>query len=293
MFSTDELINFTLQGIDFTLSDFKHQTIIKPYPLHYHGKNSLEIHYFLGGEGKFLINDTEIPITKGTFVITGPFAVHGQFPDANNYLEKISLYFMLDFCKNDNESSKLFNKPYYYGVEEKMLANLLLSIENEFKNKDYSYKNMIAEYIKVSLITLIRQLDLADNRLKGADDDKPSLFKIEQIINNEFSTITITNLAERLYMSVRDLQRFLMKNFNKNFNTLKLEAKMFYASNKLIYTDNPISSIAEDLGYSSSEHFSYAFKKFYDTTPLSYRKNKRSNVGKPEYLNLSKNNDNQ
>ena len=50
---------------------------------------------------------------------------------------------------------------------------------------------------------------------------------------------------------------------------------MTFASNKLLYTNIKVSDLADLVGYSSLEHFSYAFKKYFNLTPLQYRKEKK------------------
>ena len=50
---------------------------------------------------------------------------------------------------------------------------------------------------------------------------------------------------------------------------------MSFASNKLIYSNIKIANLAEQVGYSTPEHFSYAFKKYYNESPNEYRKNKK------------------
>ena len=91
---------------------------------------------------------------------------------------------------------------------------------------------------------------------------------------NEFKTITVDEMAKRCYMSVRDLQRFLDKAYSKSFTDLKMEYRMSFAANKLQFSNDSISKIADDCGYSSSEHFSYAFKNYYKVSPSKYRKEK-------------------
>ena len=49
---------------------------------------------------------------------------------------------------------------------------------------------------------------------------------------------------------------------------------MSYASNKLLYSDLSIAEIANNCGYSTLEHFSYAFKKYFNISPLKYKKQK-------------------
>ena len=50
---------------------------------------------------------------------------------------------------------------------------------------------------------------------------------------------------------------------------------MSAASILLTYSDRSISSIAEELGYSSVEHFSAAFRKYYNKSARQYRKESR------------------
>ena len=64
----------------------------------------------------------------------------------------------------------------------------------------------------------------------------------------------------------------MLENYKKSFINLKTDARMSFASNKLLYSNLPISEISIMVGYSSIEHFSYAFKNHYGISPLKYRK---------------------
>lgn len=55
----------------------------------------------------------------------------------------------------------------------------------------------------------------------------------------------------------------------------KKETPHVAASILLTYSDRSISSIAEELGYSSVEHFSAAFRKYYNKSARQYRKESR------------------
>lgn len=287
MYCTNELIEFMFYDIKFTLSDYKHQTIVTPYPLHYHSKDSIEIHYIKYGKGTAIINENIYEVEKGYFYVTGALVTHGQIPAENEAIEKYSLYFYFDTskCKNEN-ILKIVRTPVFIDKTKTNIEPYLELIEEEFKTKNFGYKEMIIQAIKALMLNIIRNYSLHLSSF-GNKKIKNNLFEIEQIISKECSTISLSELAKRLYMSERDLQRYLAKNFNKNFNTLKLEARMFNAVNQLLYTDKSILEIAESLGYSSCEHFSYAFKKYYGIPPLKYRSTNQINIGKPVHLNLT------
>jgi AraC family 4-hydroxyphenylacetate 3-monooxygenase operon regulatory protein len=52
----------------------------------------------------------------------------------------------------------------------------------------------------------------------------------------------------------------------------KTEAKMSMAAVLLGDLNHSITKVSDDLGYSSLEHFSHAFKKYYGVTARQYRK---------------------
>ena len=59
---------------------------------------------------------------------------------------------------------------------------------------------------------------------------------------------------------------------NTIFQQKKTEARMSAAVILLSNKNKSITSIAEELGYSSAEHFSSAFHKYYEMSPREYRK---------------------
>ena len=63
-----------------------------------------------------------------------------------------------------------------------------------------------------------------------------------------------------------------MEYYGKTFQQKKAEARMSAAAILLSDKSRSIASIAEALRYSSGEHFSSAFRKYYNTNPREYRK---------------------
>ena len=288
MFYTKEQISFNIENIKLTLSDFHRQRVIKPFPLHYHNKNSFEIHYIKDGSGMAILDDKSIEISKGSFFTTGPFIIHGQIPNKNEIIEKYSLHFYVDDQNTKNYLSDLIKNPYLSGKISTEFEDLITKIETEFTNKQFGYQTVIAESLKMMLILLVRSFI---NTKTPTNNNKNTqlndiLLEIEAAFSNDFKTITLKDLADKLFISERKLQRILMDNYNKNFNTMKVEARMYYAENQLLHTNNQISEISDEVGYSSCEHFSYTFKKFFGVTPIQYRKNNKTSIEKIEFLDL-------
>lgn len=83
----------------------------------------------------------------------------------------------------------------------------------------------------------------------------------------------IDDVADRLTVSRRQLERVFLRNAGDapaaHYLTLRLEA----ARDHLFYSSMPVGRIAEATGFLSSAHFCRAFRKRYGDTPTVFRRN--------------------
>lgn len=275
MLRIKDTIKFMLANIMFTLREFRLSKLTETNPSHFHGKDTLELHYIKSGTGKFIVNNKEYRVGPDSFFGIPEFTEHSQIPDEGVTLEKYTIYLLYD-------SSRGFVKyiPYLKRIlngEDKY--NIGLTFEKAFRElneKRFGYNEVVVSCFKEIFVTFLRDLGFNNERITKWKPDTLE-YEIEEIFVNEFATITIDDLAKRCYMSVRDLQRFLNKAYMSSFSKMKMFYRMSYASNRLVYSNDTIAKISQDCGYSSSEHFSYAFKTYYKLSPNEYRKEKAAN----------------
>ncbi|MBA3704644.1 MAG: helix-turn-helix domain-containing protein [Bacteroidetes bacterium] len=94
-----------------------------------------------------------------------------------------------------------------------------------------------------------------------------------QILKEDFhKEISIEEVAQRLFISERQLQRIIKQEKTKTFTDLKNEIRMEKAKELLLKTDLPISSIGLEVGIQSFDHFRKLFKAYTGLTPSEYRK---------------------
>ncbi len=272
MYYTNDTIKFMMAKIFFTLADFRFQTMTDVYPSHYHGANTIEIHFIKKGSGIVIIDNKEYKVKENWFYVVPAFASHTQIPNKNDPFDKYSIYLLVDKTTGFENYLPLLEKV-YVGEDKNNTVAFFDLLLNEFQNKKFGYNEIVVSCFKSIIVNILRDVKIEEKRESSWQVDSIQ-FKIEEILLNEFQTITIKELANKFYMSTRELQRYLKENYNSTFNELKKEARMSYASNKLLYTDMSIAEIAENCGYSTLEHFSFAFKKYYNVSPLQYRKNK-------------------
>jgi AraC-like DNA-binding protein len=253
--------------IYFNLAEFKNYTIKDTVSYAYHGKDTIEINYVVSGSGKVKINDKIYDLKEHTYFVIPEFVSYSII--AKDELEIYSAYFVID--------DKIAFKDYIpylkkiYVNSEPNFTHLFKSIHDEFLIKTLGYNEIITSSFKVLVVKVVRNEGLNGKRLSHWSLDSLQ-FSIDKIFSDEFNTITIKELAFRLNMSVRDLQRYLLKNYDKSFSDLKKDFKLEYAKIRLIYYKDSIEKISDDLNFSTREHFSYFFKKATGFTPLSYRK---------------------
>ncbi|MFT5468865.1 MAG: AraC-like DNA-binding protein [Verrucomicrobiales bacterium] len=87
--------------------------------------------------------------------------------------------------------------------------------------------------------------------------------------------ISITDLAKRAGMSVRQFNRRFQEAFGVSPRTFLIKTRVQAACDELRRSDRQISEIALDLGFYDQSSFTGHFRKHMGVTPLQYRKGQR------------------
>lgn|GEM_PF-1109394 len=279
-FHSNEDFTFTIGNLMFhtlAVSSAKFTTDIS---VHSHSANSCEIHYIMSGEGVVTLHGKTFPVSAENIYITGPFVEHAQIYNSADPMIEFCIY--LSFEKmtrkpEDDISNALYTifmeaDPEIHKVEA-FLIPIAFQIAKECISKSYGYAAVVSALLQQFIVLCLR---IYSKTLLNSTAATSSLETNYLIIENsflfEYSTITLMTLSKRLNLSPRQTARILLKYYHKNFQQKKLEAKMSAALFLLQTKDMKISAAAEQLGYSSVEHFSSSFKKYHGYSPSFYRK---------------------
>lgn len=105
----------------------------------------------------------------------------------------------------------------------------------------------------------------------------PNIAKaLNYIANNAGLQISVKKVAAEVGLSVRTLIRRFHELLESTPEQEMLRVRIKRAKMLLYETDMKISAIAENLGYSTSEHFIRAFRREMQVTPMYYRQSLRS-----------------
>lgn len=277
-------LSFPMEHSQILVSKLSYETIDKPYPSHSHGRGCFELHYVDCGTGHVEIDDQAYMLSAGSFYITGPFIPHAQFSDLQadktsdrTPLHEYGVYLKLNDVQDTSEPdllSALRNHPVWYASEQFQFQPLFTQIFTELDQQKVGYRENVISILRYLLVNVIRLLPQDENQMDSqcsSIEDQQHLM-IDDLFLQQYATITLKSLAEQLCLSTRQTERILLQEYGRTFVQKREEARM---SKALILLSDPalsITSIAELLGYSSTEHFSYSFKKYYQQSARDYRK---------------------
>lgn len=280
-----ENYNFTLEDtlIHVPMISYRHFT--EPLPRHSHSKNAFELHYVTAGKGFVVLENQIFPLSPGVLYITGPNIAHEQIPDESESLTEFGLFFLISESESNSPLAAQFIKhELWLGDSGKEIDALVQAILWEKTNQKPGYRQKIPLLLAELMIECVRNFisdgKIYDNKLPVPSkklsvdllQEENTLLVIDEIFLCRYADITLEQLADSIGLSTRQAQRLLKKNYNKSFSSMKLEARMAAAETLLRNSSLKITEISNRIGYSSIEHFSNAFKKFYGVSPGQYRK---------------------
>ncbi len=102
---------------------------------------------------------------------------------------------------------------------------------------------------------------------------------IKYIDQKLYSQLTLDDVAERVGLTPQYLTTLFKNETGKNLYQYIKEKKIDEAKMMLLYTGESMTTIANALGFSSSAHFSFAFKQLTGQSPTRFR-NERTNMFK-------------
>lgn len=279
---TDMNIRFTLDGIPVHGLNIAFERFTRIIPAHSHGSGCYEIHYIPFGYGRLEAQGRYYDVTPGTLFVTGPHVEHAQTPLQEDPMQEYCVYLKILGNSRSRRPSLLMDAftstPFWIGKDTQGLHSLMRQLFDELAHRYIGYQNQVELLLSQLLIHTVRNYE--QRRISQTSFPRSNLAHsqsviIEEYFLYEYPSLSLDGLAHRLKLSPRQTQRLLTEYYGKTFQQKKAEARMSAAAILLSDKSRSIASVAEALGYSSAEHFSSAFRKYYNASPREYRKQLR------------------
>jgi len=287
-FYYDEQFELGGKNVTVAIADhFLDETFI--LPLRYHSHAGYEVQLISGGSGSVLMDDGVYAVETGDLVLIRPECKHKMDLGEGQCLRRITfLFFLSGEEKTDAESRYLLapfeQAPAFLKVPH-MVDRLpeIPIIQKELAEQQPCFRLRIRTAMIGLFIAMARAFDAqlcyagSVKNVYPTDVDKNRAQKIEDILHNyEYQNMTCSEIAKKLNLSQRQLERILQKLYHKDFRTLRLELRMDTANALLEEGSLTMEEIAEKLGYSSVPAFYAAYRKFYGMPPGKYKKSSKN-----------------
>lgn len=279
-------ISFTIGDTHFRTLNVAYEHLHRIVPSHSHGDNSYEIHYVASGQGYIKVGDVSYKIQPGTLYMAGPHIAHAQISEKGDPMVDYCIYLRLRRTHLDSrgkdELDRIFaEKTFWIGQDKYQMENTLIQLFRELKEQRIGYTVYVETLLKQLIVQVVRNYQKGRKALRHfqpATLAEAKDFIVEESFLYEYPSLTLEQLADRLGLGCRQTERLMQENYGKTFQQKKGDARMSAASILLVYSDCSISSIAEEMGYSSVEHFSAAFKKYFHKSARQYRKEEQEKL---------------
>lgn len=167
------------------------------------------------------------------------------------------------FCSSEN------------GVIIKNHMDICRSLANLHSAED-SEEYMPALRLALLLCELADKYGECGNDFSAAlpDKDLNRITQLDGIINAYYMTnLTVSSVAERLFISQRQLSRIVKKRYNATLHQVLINKRLETAAKMLAKSSDSVYEISQKTGFGSVHGFCRNFEKQYGVTPSEYRKN--------------------
>lgn len=285
-------LNFTfpLEHVSFQVSMVSTGRMVRSIPAHAHGRGCYEIHYIRHGSGTVVIDGVPRRVGQNTLYTTGPSILHEQIPDPSDPMVESCIYLRVfpDFEKMERTSflTPFLEQAFWMGQDTQQVLPLFDTIFQELEQKKPGYRPLLSALFQQLIVCIARNYlepeayhPVPENGFEDASGDSSLSLIVEEAFLYEYRTITLERLARRIHLSPRQTERLIRQYYNSTFLKKRTEARIGAASVLLKTTELPVGEIAEMTGYSSSEHFSYAFKTYTGMSAREFRRKSSFEAG--------------
>lgn len=238
-----------------------------------HCHSEYELHIVLSGKAQVHAGKEIHQLAVGSAMLIAPGVYHNAITEKGD-IERLSMQILVP----DGLLSK--------NLQSEVQTCRVFSVSKHLRDlcTDYYYETSAANpYRRELQSALLTQLligvfrEVGTKQLNAKNEATISVLERMAIIdgffgNQFFGDAKLEDLAARLYLSPRQVSRFLLKHYGMNYRELQIRARMDHAAWALRTTEQTIPYIAQQAGYRSESAFYKVFFKQYGITPQQYRR---------------------
>ncbi|NUU62780.1 AraC family transcriptional regulator [Paenibacillus agri] len=286
--------HYEIRVLRFHLTSFPPGKVID-----FHVHAEFEFHFIPRGKGKVILGDQMYPLSEGMLYMTGPGLVHYQEADAEESMEELCLH--VDIVEKPREDvdpweaaeaeefvAKLRALPLTPAYDYHQAMRCFLEAYTACDGKLIGYYTSIRHLVISILIKAARAYDTGEIVSEAPVRDMSTYryeYAVQYMEANHSSAVTLDNVAEKLNISSRQLQRiFNQADPKRPFSRVLEDIRLQAVCHNLEESTYPIEQIAQAAGFTNANYLHAVFRKRMGLTPAVYRNMKQQTTSEGEWI---------
>lgn len=240
----------------------------------FHTHMNIEIFSCFSGEAIIDTENGPLNLHAGDIAIIPPDFMHFlSFPKICTNCKSIAILITKRNAGHNFDLFKKLSNLISYKNATLISGHPLCKIIEELPNKEKDDVYLEIFNITSHLAKISDKLgDHKSEEQSTSEYDIGSLLSLEAIIENDFMhNLTVKEVADRLFISERQLSRIIKKRYNTSLHQIFIDRQIIAAERLLLQTESSITSVAQEVGFGSLSGFYRAFHKKHELTPVEYR----------------------
>lgn len=267
----------------------------------FHKHSDYEFHFIPRGKGKVILADVEYPLHEGLFYLTGPGVVHYQEADEHDPMNELCLHVDIQEihqAATEHEADDEWNARLEIQEASQCVRQLnelpAVPIVDRYNAMQWFltayrawYENRLGAYTTIKYAITQIMLRAVQNYFHHQGPfDIPQRdmnayryqLATQFIQDNYASPLTLDDVASRLHISGRQLQRILEQGEAGSFKNYLENVRLSHICQAIKEGERNVEQIAEEHGFSSSNYLYAVFKRKLGLTPGQYRRQHNPSV---------------
>lgn len=174
----------------------------------------------------------------------------------------------------------LYSKHYrnsltFHCKQDTFLPELLLYMLAQQSEQKRHYNYVLEGLLTTFFPYLVQNYENTIEFASGDNILNERMLAIESYIRQNYKTTTLADTAKHFYLNPAYLSTMIKAQTGYTFSAIIRQIKMEHAAELLTETQMKVEQICEHVGYQDITQFIRTFKKYYGTTPLRYRLNRK------------------
>lgn len=236
-----------------------------------HNHSRFELHMILEGSFQMDVEGVSHRLTAGQAVLVAPGQYHRAVKLSDHFL-RLTVGMTPQGEALHSAMLEVIARCCIFDLPSHML-DICRSILDESERKSDFYLELMRVKMTELVIAFLRLCDL---REENSQNEEQTAIRPHDIIDNYFennmcNSPSADELAGLLHISRRHLNRVLQSFYGVGFREKLLLARMDRAKWLLRHTEESVSVIAGEVGYTYDSAFRQAFFRHFGMTPQAYR----------------------